>query len=431
MYFESNIAQLDGKNIYIFFRHSYLTLILLFLSIPVSITQILGVDIPLSVFALCIGFPLFFIAPNNKEKQYLIISMVFSAVSLLFNALFISKLIRYEPFLSYIYFYCPYFLFFSGYVLIRNFEDFSYCIRMFSYIFLFTSVVIATNIYTSGGVIRLEGELLGKFFNFDLYGAYGVNSLAVFFSTMLIIILIYLFFNNNKLYLSFLFFPLGIISLIFLLIGSLSREAILGLLFFIVYSIIYYYNNNKLYAIISMFALLFFFWLGIYLYGDLISIIWSGKVENIMNSINNQMVDFDDISSGRITLYKLAVEDIIKDPVFGNGFHGFQLYGDKSTVFESLIGFSPHNQYLTAVWKMGGIAAIFYFLFLLKCVKNTYCLKNMMPDNLLIQGIWILSLAYFICFCMFWDVLVVPLIGMFFMFIMGGISKLYSIQRSL
>src|SRR5659263_320151 len=148
MYFESNIVQLDGKNIYIFFRHSYLTLILLFLSIPVSITQILGVDIPLSIFALCLGFPLFFIAPNNKEKQYLIISMVFSAVSLLFNALFISKLIRYEPFLSYIYFYCPYFLFFSGYVLIRNFEDFSYCIRMFSYIFLFTSVVIATNIYT-------------------------------------------------------------------------------------------------------------------------------------------------------------------------------------------------------------------------------------------------------------------------------------------
>jgi O-antigen ligase len=134
----------------------------------------------------------------------------------------------------------------------------------------------------------------------------------------------------------------------------------------------------------------------------------------------------DDFSNGRLSLAQEAVSDVVKDPLFGTGFYGFQLQSDFFDVVSS-----PHNQYLTAVWKMGILPGIFYLMFLYRSFRNLYILKLRHKQSKLYAGLWILMSVYILVFCMVWDVLLVPLIGSFIMFLLGGIARIYRIHSDL
>jgi O-antigen ligase len=165
-------------------------------------------------------------------------------------------------------------------------------------------------------------------------------------------------------------------------------------------------------------------------YGEAIDILWGSKLGAGAAALAEG--DLDAFSSGRITLYRYAIKDILIDPIFGNGFHGFFLHISPGEHAEAIAGNnSPHNQFLTAVWKMGLLAGFFYLLFLYECMKNLYLLRRRCERKAIFTGLWILMVVYLVVFCSFWDVLLVPLIGMFLMFLLGGTSRIIARERRL
>src|SRR3972149_307995 len=224
--------QIPGK----FLRKGLLIFIVLCLGIPSVLTELLGVEVPLSVLGCLVSVPFYFLIPNIREKFYISVAFILSLASVLFNAVFVSTRIEVSPFLSMAYFFIPYILFFPGYYLIETRKDMSFVMKMFSVVFVIVSLAIASSILASGGTVRSGGELLGSLLGFKLYGTYGVNSLAVFYATMFSILVIHVFFSRNYLEVLTVPYMLGMAGLLFLLIGSLSREAVLGAGLFMVFS---------------------------------------------------------------------------------------------------------------------------------------------------------------------------------------------------
>jgi len=418
--------QIPGK----FLRKGLLIFIVLCLGIPSVLTELLGVEVPLSVLGCLVSVPFYFLIPNIREKFYISVAFILSLVSVLFNAVFVSTRIEVSPFLSMAYFFIPYILFFPGYYLIETRKDMSFVMKMFSVVFVIVSLAIASSILASGGTVRSGGELLGSLLGFKLYGTYGVNSLAVFYATMFSILVIHVFFSRNYLEVLTVPYMLGMAGLLFLLIGSLSREAVLGAGLFMVFSILYFFKENKFLGFSLVAVIISCGYIVSVTYGEEIRLLWSTKYNVAMSALGE--VDLDRFSSGRLTLYKYAIKDILIDPLFGNGFHGFFLHIRPGLHAEEIAGNnSPHNQFLTAIWKMGLLAGVFYLLFIIKCMKNLFLLQRWEKRTGMYAGLWILMLVYILVFCFLWDVLLVPLIGMFVMFLFGGISRIFTMERQL
>jgi len=75
------------------------------------------------------------------------------------------------------------------------------------------------------------------------------------------------------------------------------------------------------------------------------------------------------------------------------------------------------------------VAGTFYLLFLYRCMKNLFLLHRSERNTAMYTGLWFLMLVYILVFCSFWDVLLVPLIGMFLMFLLGGVARIHSMER--
>ena len=397
--------------------------IIVCLGVPAVLTQMFGVELPLSAVACIVSIPFYFLIPNIREKFYLTAAIVLALISVLFNAVFVSDRVEISAFYSMAYFFSPYLVFFSGYGLIRNERDLAVVLKWFSIIFVVVSVVIVSGLYAAGGTVRVEGELFGSLLGLKLYGTYGVNSLAVFFATMFAILVIHVFFGGNHRGFPVVLYTLGMAGLVFLLIGSLSREAILGLGLFIILSVVYAFNENRRRGVMLVGILVMLGSIVANRYGDVIYLIWSSKLGVASSALGEG--DLDAFSSGRITLYRYAVKDILMNPLFGNGFHGFFLH-DLQRLHEEAIGgnSSPHNQFLTAIWKMGLLAGTFYLLFIFKCMKNLYLIRRAKGSAPMFAGLWFLMVVYILVFCSFWDVLLVPLIGTFLMFLLGGTARI-------
>lgn len=398
------------------------------LGIPAVLTQLLGIEVPLSVLACLASVPFYFLIPNIREKFYITAAFVLSVISVLFNAVFISGKVETTPFFSLVYFFSPYLLFFSGYRLVKSDEDMSFALRWFSVIFVLVSFTVVSGILAAGGTVRIEGELLGSLLGMKLYGTYGVNSLAVFFATMFAVLVIHVFYGGHYRNIGVLPSLLGMAGLLFLLVGSLSREAILGCGLFVLLSVLHLTKRNRFLGLLLGGMIVALGYVVAARYGEAIGLIWSSKLGVGSSALGEG--DLDAFSSGRITLYRYAVRDILMNPVFGNGFHGFFLHNVPGLHDEAIAGNnSPHNQFLTAVWKMGLLAGTFYLLFLYKCMKNLFLLQRSERKTGIYTGLWLLMLVYILVFCAFWDVLLVPLIGMFLMFLLGGIARICSTER--
>jgi len=399
------------------------------LGIPAVLTRLLDVEVPLSVLACLASVPFYFLIPNIREKFYITAAFVLAVISVLFNAVFVSRNVETAPFLSLVYFFSPYLLFFSGYRLVTSDEDMSFALRWFSVIFALVSFVVVSGIFAAGGTVRVEGELLGSLLGLKLYGTYGVNSLAVFFATMFAVLVVHVFYGERHRHIAVVPYLLGMAGLLFLLIGSLSREAILGCGLFLFLSILYLMKRSPLLGLILGGTIAALGFVVADRYGEAIGLIWSSKLGVGSSALGEG--DLDAFSSGRITLYRYAVMDILRDPIFGNGFHGFFLHNVPGLHDEAIAGNnSPHNQFLTAVWKMGLVAGTFYLLFIYRCMKNLYLLQRSEGKAAMYTGLWILMLVYLLVFCSFWDVLLVPLIGMFLMFLLGGVARIHAMERS-
>ena len=211
--------------------------------------------------------------------------------------------------------------------------------------------------------------------------------------------------------------------LLYLILGSLSREAVLGTLVFSLLFIIKLFRINKVYSILLCINLFLMIFITVIVYGDKLMIIWSDKMS--ISSAAITAGDMDRLSTGRLSLVTVAISDISKNLVFGTGFHGFTLYGHVGD-FEVGMDSTPHNQYLTAIWKMGILPSIFYFCFFYNSLKKLYFLQRRHIKTNIFAGIWTLVIVYLLVFSFLWDVFLVPLLGMMIMFLLGAVARQYT-----
>nr|WP_269137875.1 O-antigen ligase family protein [Pseudomonas sp. MMS21 TM103] len=201
----------------------------------------------------------------------------------------------------------------------------------------------------------------------------------------------------------------------YLVLGSLSRMAIVAI------SILYLGLHKDL--IKSNFYLGGVFVIVVIFMGvSLFSIAYQEGigVEKINQVINGLAAgDLDYVSSGRLTLYRVALEQIFNSPFSGVSFGGFGLHVQSISGYADLAGLSPHNQYITLFWKMGFPAAFFYIVFLVAVVYRA----GANCGKVFRKWVFRLCLIVLIVFSSLWDALLIPNVAVFFFFLMGAFSS--------
>jgi len=382
---------------------------------------IFGVGIPLSDIACVMGIYFIFLTRSSADKALIYILLVSCLLSILVNTIFINRDFSTQPFLSLAYFIRPIAVFFVGYNIIRSGVDLDRFIKYFSVVFsIFIIAVFANLIIYYGGVVRTDGILNGTFFALNIFGTYGVHSLVAFYFLGFSFVLSRLFFCYsaiNVLWRSI--YVVVILIVLYFFIFSLSREIIVGLLFFSLLIFRKYILRSRLFLKYCFAVIILIYIAYAILPLDLILSTWDTRFSVTLDSINNGSLD--DLSSGRIELYRLAINQILSNPLFGNGFFGFQLYNISFGQYDDLTGWSPHNYYLTVIWKMGFIAASVYFLFFYRGLKRFYVLTKFFPKYL---PIWWALLTFLVVINQVWDAFLVPNVLSIIMFLFGATTSI-------
>lgn len=318
------------------------------------------------------------------------------------------------PLGSLVFFLKPCFAYFSALFLIRSGTPSSYLFSRFSLLSSISLIsIIGTISYHNGGVVRADSHLNGSIFGLEIFGSYGVNSLAIFFSLCSYAAAYPLMVSiQNRLRPIFLLIGIGFA---YLALMSLSRAAALGLILMWGTLILLQARQHPFRAIL---------FLVLSSAGTLLLVLSlneSGMLTAKTMQIQEGLAsgDIDSISSGRLSLYYAAVIDVLNNPLAGSAFQGFSAGADNLRQFDELSGLSPHNQYIATVWKMGLIAAAFYFLMLLTMIIKS--LRNCSEC----EKPWLIGflLGTFVIFCNTWDVLMIPNVGALVFFTLGAFAS--------
>lgn len=433
-------------------RRVWLVLITVMLCLPIVIFEVANTPMPPVLAAIVVSVPFFLISSARQEKWCLIGAISLSVISIGVVSIFISQTVSLRPFFSLFYFFGPGLLFFTGYQLIRRPKDLRFFVSLLATIAVIVLAAIAIGLIVNDISVRIlyrdgdtwKSKLAGSFLGLQLYAAEGVNTLAVFYATMSAIIILRFISWRQKWHRRRWYFGAGILFSFYLVFGSGSREALLGLAVFIALigprvmsdhlgSFRGRRRSHLLVTSLVMLAVILSFVGLIQSWDTIVSIVGEGlftgsRIQSTVDALVAK--DWSMLTSNRTVLWGLALEDIAKNPLFGNGFYGFQLYGIQRGIYDSVVGKSAHNHYLTSVWKMGFIPAIFYFSFLFLAVRKAYRLQKITSDRLH-RGLWSLLWVYFFVLAMLWDVFMVPLLGSFIFFLLGGMARLYDDMRIL
>jgi len=201
-----------------------------------------------------------------------------------------------------------------------------------------------------------------------------------------------------------------VLFLMYLMVFSLSREIILTLVLVAILSLFRYLTFMRAVTMISLVSLCLYIGLSsIPIQGSA----WDTKIYQTVNAR-----DLNDLSSGRLELQRIAVEQLLHSPLAGTGFHGYEL----AMAHEDLTGWSTHVYYLTVIWKMGLLGALVFFVFLSKIIKNSldYSFRTF-PEAAKLYSI--LLCAFLIVMNMLWDVLLAPSIMCLFAFFVGSMCR--------
>lgn len=422
-----------------------LLIFIFLLGTPISIFTLLDNELPLSTVAIVLSVPFLFFVPNIREKVFLACAFILAFVAILFTYFFVADVPTLRPLISLVFFFQPYLLFFPGYVLVKTEDDLRFVISKFAALFVWISIAITLGLFLEGQPVRtvqlkeladgaiIEGSALaGDLLGFPLYGTWGVHSLADFYVTMFAVIILWLFFGSNLTWRSILFYSAGGLFAGYLVLGSVYREAILGVIFLMILIALAVLTKPKRLSLLIT--------LGVFVIvgAIIVWVVYQDRLVEQMATFNIilersliavETRDIDMLVSGQLSLVWYALLDILRNPIFGTGFYGYSLYGiERIAMAGSEAASSTHNQYLTAIWKMGLLPAAFYFCFLGSCLLNLYKLKRSKQSSLFV-GLWILMLVYALVLCMAWDVLLVPLIGSFITFLLGCATGIYYENR--
>ena len=193
---------------------------------------------------------------------------------------------------------------------------------------------------------------------------------------------------------------------------SLSRELVIGLIIF------YSFFLKKKYGYIKSIIIVVLVGLFIYFFGrdlvDKVLFTWETKI-----NMSTSAQDLNELSSGRLDLQFLALNQIVNNPLFGTGFQGFSLDYLNYKGYDNLEGWSTHIYFLTVLWKMGFIAFTFFCFFLYRINKIVFKSVSLTKEDKSIYLVFIIALFII---NLFWDALLAPNIIILFMFITSLLS---------
>jgi hypothetical protein len=387
------------------------------LSAPVSLFSYAETGLPISILVSVLGC---FLVPRYRNHRVGIAYV--SAISLSFLAFIYSSVvvageIKIAPVISVVFFFMPAGSFFLGASIINSKEKLSLFIKTYSYFFLgFFFLYVASVLLLHNATVRTEGTMNGSILGMPIYGAYGVHSFVAFLFVSFFIVQES---HNKYSYISNVIYHTFILLFLYITIFSLSREAIVGLailLFFYIKDWITKRKKNvpKIYryiAPICLVVLIFFRFEDVFY-------VWETRLTQSLSSS-----DINDLSSGRLSLVYLAIEQFLKNPFFGTGFYGYSLYESQISGFEDgLSGWSTHYYILTALWKMGSLPFFCYLLFWLFALSYQRIEKDSHIRSVYFNRMLLMS---WVVLNQFWDALLVPNVMGVIMFVAGGYYGIY------
>ena len=316
---------------------------------------------------------------------------------------------------SLIFFFKPCLAYFCALLVIRTEDDARNFFASFSLVaWLVLISLFATIIYSHGGLVRSDSEINGSVFGLPPFGAYGVNSLATYFAVCSFIAFLAL--SIEKKWKLKLLHLSGAFGFACLTVFSVSREAILGLIVMYTFLMLSMFTKRPA-------SVLFLIVIGI---GSLLaSLPWLEKsqlfdVKLAQIRTGLELGDWDYLSSGRLRLYTAALHRIAENPFGGTAFLGFDAALQGIFEIESVEGLSPHNQYITAGWKMGIPGALFY----LTAVAAMHMKAARNVDGYCKHWLFAFAAGFLLDFANLWDVLIVPNVGALFFFTLGALTAI-------
>lgn len=392
-------------------------LIPLFLSIPIAIFSIDDIEIPLSDIVLVIGFIFFIINSNRKSAVYLYVVSVFAFLSVAWIQFSVGESTGLRPYFSAIFFLKPLFAYFAAKAIVKSDLDCTLVLKTMGFsmsisvLLIFLDVVI--NHY---GLPRAESSINGTILGIPQYASYGVNSAASYYFVMFSIILYSLVNFSSQPWVRRLKF-VSLLCCTYLILGSLSRETILAFLLFLVLYVSARRNYIKYMLIICSVVgsgLLWHFFSG----SELNASFLEAKVAQIVEGLESG--DYNSISSGRFDLYAVAINQWVRSPLFGTGFHGYPLFSDLINFDFEPEGLSPHNQYLTTLWKGGILFFVAYYGYVIFLLRQSRLFEPSPKGGDLMVSFYI---CIFLIMANVWDVLMVANFGAAFFFLLGVLES--------
>lgn len=133
--------------------------------------------------------------------------------------------------------------------------------------------------------------------------------------------------------------------------------------------------------------------------GIAILIYISSEVSTSRNTIVRFMEMFngssDDVSNGRFSLWKLAVEIFAQNPVFGIGWRAYPV---RALPYEGVEMYT-HNVYLQILSEQGLVGIVLYLAFILYAMVDTYLIIKRKDNVLSGEGVYLLKFSLMVqCF---------------------------------
>lgn len=381
------------------------------LIIPVDMLASIGPSFaaPLSLLFLP-SAALSLLKSRSVEAMGLLIAVFVSCITVFAVAPF-AKDFSLTPLASLLFFFAPASFYFLGREKVKSVHELIYFLRAS----LWAAVVLVFSLFCSififgDGVVRTDGVMNGSFFSFTLSGSYGIHSLAAHFFLIGAVVVYYV----QSGFASKLEKALSLVVLAFLMymmIFSLSREIVLALSFVGVVTLF------RRFTVLQASAFLIATGIMLYAFGGALvspDSAWATRILQTTAADN-----LNDLTSGRIELQILAIRQIFQSPLTGTGFHGYTLNYLSSESYDDLSGWSTHIYYLTTVWKMGVVAAFFYFCFLYQSVSGSLRSSSRNFSNA--TGFYLTTLIAFLFLVnMAWDALLSTNVMGLFAFFLGA-----------
>lgn len=390
-----------------------LIFIAIFLTVPITLYSYQLTGVVLSDLVCLVGVYYFSKSIFSPHALVLLLAMVLALVSAVIGIL-IYDLAPLVAIGSMLFLFKPCFAYFVGLSLIKTNEDSRLFFQAFSWLVVLLVFSITTSLLLSHNmVVRSESVMNGSFFGLPLFGAYGVNSLAAFYVMLALGLAFNIFYIKDTPRFSVLFFFIFAV-LVILIFLSISRMAILGVVFLLFGLTIHLFRKNPVRGIgAALFVLL-----------SAVTALYWGYQAGLLDAKLNQLSqgfesgDLNYLSSGRLDLYSAAVAQILDAPFWGVAFGGYETTLTAIDGYDYLSGLSPHNQYITLFWKMGFPAAICYLAFLSLAVSS-----SLRQSKGVLGWSILLSFIVLVVFCNLWDVLLIPNVAAIYYFLLGGLGR--------